>query len=248
MIDATLPAKIVKEMVNVIKDLTMDVNIHFDTGKIEMSGIDPEHVCVVYWCIRNDKITADHSVYGMYMNSLYKFLRSAEKDDNLVIKSEDKGLKFSITSPNKQIEFTFYNIIIPVEPIVQLNRDNTDGQVFIKTSVLQKALRDISHNSKIVKLEVDTLGSISFITKGDSGIGGILFSYDSPDIVWCYRHFDSYKKSFYIQYFDKFVKSSVTEFISFKFDSLLYMEYIHDCEEGVHNLTIGLSPFIDSLV
>jgi hypothetical protein len=40
----------------------------------------------------------------------------------------------------------------------------------------------------------------------------------------------------------------VTEFVSFKFDSLLYMEYIHDAEDGMHNLTIGLSPFIDSLV
>jgi len=232
-------------MVNVIKDLMMDVNLHFSEGEMWMSGVDPEHVGVVNWRIQNSSIVSDGAVVGVYMTAIYKFLRNAEKDDDLLIEVGDQtGIKFRLKNEKRDISYFFYNLIIP-ETAINVTLNHYDGHVFIKASLLQKNFRDIAYSSKVINVKVDKMGNLTFTSKGDSGIGSFTLSVLDERLTWAYRHFDSYDCCFYLQYFDKFIKSNIADYISVKFDKLIYLNYEVSDDDIAHSLTLGLAPFAE---
>lgn len=245
--NAVFSAKSVKEMVNVIKDIMMDVNICFENGKMVMSGVDPEHVALVNWTVESETIQSDHLAIGVYMTAIYKFLRNAEKGDDLIMEANDlTGIKLRLKGEKKMIEYFFYNIVLPYQPAISIPKYHHDGHVFIKAAAFQKCLRDISYNSKVLTLWVDHKGIITLSTKGDSGIG--TFSFEEEDVVWAYKNFDIFEKCYYLQYFEKFIKSNISESIAIKFDNLLYLAYNKDDEDGTHHeLTMGIAPFSGQL-
>lgn len=236
MINAILPARTVKELLSILKDWLDDVNIYTKNGSMVISGLDAEKIAVIRLEIKSPDIeSSEDSINGINLTSLYKFIRSCEKDELLKISSTEGGLCFKLYTS----EFEFRNLIIPDETF-DLGLSYVVNTV-VDTRKFQRSLREIGSNSTTIDVEV-TEGGIKLNTSNDDGVGNAFVPFETGTIVSLHKY------KYFFKYIEKFTKSSNNEKIHFRMKadgaiSLAYEKTIHDT---IAHLILVIAPIKDS--
>lgn len=159
-------AKMFKTLVDVLKDILMDVNVEFTKDGVHIRSVDPEKMCILDIHLE----TFDHEyqcdspvVFGLHLPLLYKCLRTVTSTDILEIsifhdqnqEETVKVMKLSIHPTEADISRSVY--LPPIDLIpdeIPLNVPEYKNFAVVDMKELQKALKDVSHLSKKVTFTV----------------------------------------------------------------------------------------------
>lgn len=217
-----------KRVVAMMKDLLTDVNLRFEDHTVSIVGVDPEKVTITSLAIESENPVAIKPVQiGVYLGSLYKFIRSVGKDDEMSLTVENDHLTVKIHGIERYSEFTFKGLTLDHEIIRPPLVDEEQALALMNTLTFQKALRELGHDTNKVSIHFDETGTISLSGGDDSGCGKVMLHPCTQGLTWAVSPRETFCDAYFIKYLDKFARGAVSKtlLLTFKKDHPLVMTY-----------------------
>lgn len=227
-----------KAIVDLLKDIVMEVVFVFDKGEILMTSVDPEKIAAVYMKINpnNEEYRClERFEFPMYVQSLFRVLKGANRNETVsLIIGENAEELFIYISGSADQQFTIKKLQFgpPMPP--------TEIQYPIETSIqadaFHSSIRDLASIGKVLNLSVDHASNqVRMKTMDPLGINAVYcINKDRQDAV-------NINNRFIIKYIEKFCKPGLADEIHISIGPDLPFR----CEWRMENgyLAMYLSPF-----
>jgi len=172
--------KILKQLVEAIKDLITDANIDCNEDEMTIQAMDTSHVSLVSVCLRADGF--DHyrcdrsNTLGINTSSMSKLLKCAGNDDVITLSAQPESdvlnLMFEAPSQDRVSDFELKLMDIQNE---QLGIPDTDYDCNVRmpSAEFQRIIRDLQVLGDTCTIQCSKDG-IRFSVAGDLGNGSVL--------------------------------------------------------------------------
>lgn len=175
-----LQGKILKQILEAIKDLVLDANIDISEEELSIQAMDSSHVSLVQVTLRSvgfDHFRCDRSnSLGFNSANLSKILKCAGNDDIITLKAEDEAdvltLMFETQRQDRISDFELKLMDIDSE---QLGIPDTEYKCTVKmpSDEFQRIIRDMQVLGDTCVLACSKEG-IRFSVSGEMGTGNVL--------------------------------------------------------------------------
>lgn len=151
-------AKMFKTIIDVLKDVLMDVNMQFTSKGLKILSIDPEKMCILT-LVLDSFLSYTHTedvIVGIHLPFLYKSLRSVDGTDVLTLHVDEKGMRLIIESMEANVNRVLYipNIMMPIDTS-ELDIPNYENSVLVNMKEFKQVLKDVSHLNKKVDMSLE---------------------------------------------------------------------------------------------
>lgn len=222
-------SKTIKLIVDILKDILLQVWFVFESDRIVMYNIDDEKMVSVCLNLKpplEEYRCATPVVFSFYIQSLFKIMRGVPRDDMLVFKIQERELNIMSIRWNKDPSPTFYLHSLPDEnPQYQLDYAGLSTfDLEIDAQSFFSAIRDLSAVGKLLVVTREP-EEITFTTTNEFKTSAI-YSWPMP-------HKDEHKVigRYIIKYIEKFSKPGLCDTIRLQFDHIAGDEkYLLKCE------------------
>jgi len=175
-----IQGRILKQLIDALKDLVQDANIDCSGEKISIQAMDSSHVSLVQVTLEAngfDHYRCDRTIsLGFNSTNMSKILKCASNDDIITLKSEDTAdaLTLMFESPNQEriSDFELKLMDIDSEP---LGIPDTEYLCTIKmpSGEFQRIIRDMQVLGDTCVISCTKEG-VRFSVSGDMGTGNVL--------------------------------------------------------------------------
>jgi proliferating cell nuclear antigen len=247
--------KLLKQIVESMKDLVQDANFDCSEEGISMQAMDSSHVSLVALMMRSegfDHYRCDRSLsLGLNLGTLSKILKCAANEDTITLKSDDQAdsvnLMFEDKNQDRISDFEMKLMDIDSE---HLGIPDTEYKVTVKmpSSEFQRICRDLSILGDTCVISVSKEG-VKFSVAGDVGTGNISLKNNTAVdneseavVIECEEPVDLTFALRYLNFFTKATALSGTVTLSLSRDVPLVVAY------GIENygyVRFYLAPKID---
>lgn len=214
MIKLQTGAKLFKSIIDVLKDILLDVNISFQEKSVHIRSVDPEKMCildVVLDKFDNDYVCDSPTIIGVHLPLLYKCLRTVTSTDILQIEvfneNDSKYMKLSISSlteaqPN--LSTTIPSLDIEVDDLSTHPFEVYDYKNLMKVSLkeMKKAVKNMSHLNKKITLS----GHSDLFGVQLEASNTLASSIENIKCEWIKQEEIDFSKEFYCRNLDKLLK------------------------------------------
>jgi len=172
-------AKLLKNILDAIKELVTDANFDCNTNGISLQAMDTAHVSLVSLLLRSDGFEtyrADRNLaLGINLGSMSKILKCASNDDSVTLKADDdaNAITFMFESP-KQTKISDFELkLMEIESDV-LGIPDTEYKTIIRmpSAEFQRICRDLTILGDTVVIAATKEG-VKFSVNGHLGNGNI---------------------------------------------------------------------------
>lgn len=221
-------AKELRRLFDVLKDIVTDVNFQFLNGSIVIDAMDPVKISIIHVVLEKDAMEfyecTQDTTFGIFMPFLYKVVRSSSQADimEFTIKSghpDKMDIKVSNPETSTYHVTTVTSLKLPPEKI-DIPVNYCENVVNMKTSELQKTIRELSHVSKDVLITLNPeVKTLVFHSSGPMGQCEIVIN--NPSIIYYNTANKEVQIKLYLKYIEKFCKPLLCQMV----DMCIYDEY-----------------------
>ena len=175
-----LQGKILKKLMESIKDLVTDANFDCSSAGLSLQAMDSNHVSLVALLLKAEGFEhyrADRNIsLGINLTSMAKVLKCSGDDDIITLKAEDRGdtVTFMFESP-KQTRISHFSLKLMDIDSEHLGIPPTDYKCVVKmpSAEFQRIVRELAVMGDTVRMSTSKDG-IKFAVAGDMGTGSIV--------------------------------------------------------------------------
>jgi len=183
-----IQGRILKQIIEAIKDLVQDTNIDCSDDEFQIMAMDSSHVSLVHVVLRStgfDHYRCDRPVsLGINCGNMSKIMKCAGNDDVITVKAEDEGgsvLSLIFASPSQERIADFELKLMDIDS-EQLAIPDTSYKCTIKmpSGEFQRIIRDMQILGDSLVISCSKEG-VRFSVEGDMGKGNVLLRANPSD-------------------------------------------------------------------
>lgn len=156
----TIQASIIKQVIDALKDILMDVNLEIDETGLKIMAMDNTHVVLIHLKLEADKFEeyfCEKKMYiGVNMLKLHMLIKTIGTNDLLTLyveKEDPNKLGIKITNNEKNVETNYKLSTIDIDVLsVTIPPVNFHTTITMPSSYLQKIIRDMHNISEYIEI------------------------------------------------------------------------------------------------
>jgi len=156
----TIQASIIKQVIDALKDILMDVNLEIDETGLKIMAMDNTHVVLIHLKLEADKFEeyfCEKKMYiGVNMLKLHMLIKTIGTNDLLTLyieKDDPNKLGIKISNNEKNVETNYKLSTIDIDVLsVTIPPVNFHTTITMPSSYLQKIIRDMHNISEYIEI------------------------------------------------------------------------------------------------
>tara|TARA_Y100000389_G_scaffold70992_1_gene67684 strand:- start:56 stop:859 length:804 start_codon:yes stop_codon:yes gene_type:complete len=156
----TIQATIIKQVIDALKDILMDVNLEIDETGLKIMAMDNTHIVLIHLKLEAEKFEeyfCEKKMYiGVNMLKLHMLIKTIGTNDLLTLyieKDDPNKLGIKISNNEKNVETNYKLSTIDIDVLnVTIPPVNFHTTITMPSSYLQKIIRDMHNISEFIEI------------------------------------------------------------------------------------------------
>ena len=156
----TIQATIIKQVIDALKDILMDVNLEIDDTGLKIMAMDNTHIVLIHLKLEAEKFEeyfCEKKMYiGVNMLKLHMLIKTIGTNDLLTLyieKDDPNKLGIKISNNEKNVETNYKLSTIDIDVLnVTIPPVNFHTTITMPSSYLQKIIRDMHNISEFIEI------------------------------------------------------------------------------------------------
>lgn len=171
----TVQGTAIKSLVEALKEVLFETNIHFDNEGLKIMNMDPSQVALVFLKLNSKEFEEYYCPkpfhIGVSMVSLNKLLKTIGNNDTLALYvTKDKQDKLGIHIQNKKKKIDnriVFNLMNADYIDINIPNEDSDVKIIMPCNEFQKYCRELACISNVVDISVSKDGIFTMSANGD---------------------------------------------------------------------------------